>query len=190
MTFEFSSEKELFFSPLQFQHAIFTSFLSFTTEPPFLPSASILWQNSLVATPIAGIVSDWICGILFKEKERSDAWVTVAGVYLPCGNLGMDVYQQQLEELERVVLESKVLGSVVVMGDFNAHLEMLAGVRGQGGPNMQGVLLEGVMRKCGLYAASQSEGTSGLNYTYWSGEVQSTVDYILMCIYKQASMQG
>ena len=45
---------------------------------------------------------------------------------------------------------------------------------------MQGVLLEGVMRRCGLYAASQSEETSGPNYTYWSGEVQSTVDYILM----------
>ena len=53
-------------------------------------------------------------------------------------------------------------------------------MRGQGGPNIQGVLLEGVMRRCGLYAASQSEGTSGPNYTYWSGEVQSTVDYILM----------
>ena len=102
------------------------------------------------------------------------------GVYLPCGNLGMEVYQEQLEELERVVLESKVLDSVVVMGDFNAHLGILAGVRGQGGPNMQGVLLEGVMRRCGLYAASQSEETSGPNYTYWSGEVQSTVDYILM----------
>ena len=75
----------------------------------------------------------------------------------------MDVYQEQLEELERVVLESKVLGSVAVIGDFNAHLEILAGVRGQGGPNMQGVLLEGVMRRCGLYAALQSEGTSGPN---------------------------
>ena len=32
----------------------------------------------------------------------------------------MEVYQEQLEELEIVVLESKVLGSVVVMGDFNA----------------------------------------------------------------------
>ena len=39
----------------------------------------------------------------------------------------MDVYQEQLEELERVVLESKVLGSVAVMGDFNAHLGILAG---------------------------------------------------------------
>ena len=48
----------------------------------------------------------------------------------------MEVYQEQLEELEIVVLELKVLGSVVVMGDFTAHLGILAGVRGQGGPNM------------------------------------------------------
>ena len=83
----------------------------------------ILWHNSLVGTPITGIVSDWICGIRFKERERSDAWVTVVGVYLPCGNLGMDVYQEQLEELERVVLESKVLGSVPVMGTLMPTLE-------------------------------------------------------------------
>ena len=31
----------------------------------------MLWHNSLVATPIAGIASDWICGIRFKVRERS-----------------------------------------------------------------------------------------------------------------------
>ena len=45
---------------------------------------------------------------------------------------------------------------------------------------MQGVLLEEVMRRCELYAASLSEGTTGPNYTYWSGGVQTTVDYIFM----------
>ena len=90
----------------------------------------ILWHKSLDATPIEGKSSDRICGILFKESEGSDAWISVVGVYLPCVNMGMEFYRERLTELERVILESKVLGPVVVMGDFNAHLGTLTGVRG------------------------------------------------------------
>ena len=60
----------------------------------------------------------------------------------------MDVYQEQLEELERVVLELKVLGSVAVMGDFNAHLGILAGVRGHGGGSATGGSDEEVWSVC------------------------------------------
>ena len=42
---------------------------------------------------------------------------------MPCLNLGMEcMYQDQLVELERIVLELKALGPVIMMGDFNAHL--------------------------------------------------------------------
>ena len=36
--------------------------------------------------------------------------------------LGMKYYQDQLVELERIVLESKALGPVIVMGEFDNHL--------------------------------------------------------------------
>ena len=58
------------------------------------------------------------------------------------------------------------MGAVVVMGDFNAHLGALAGAQGQGDPNTQGVLLEEILKRCELYAVSQSEITSGPEYTY------------------------
>ena len=76
----------------------------------------ILWHKSLDATPIEGIRSDRICGIRFREREGSDTWVSVVGVYLPCVNMSLEFYREQLTELERVIVESKVLGPVVVMG--------------------------------------------------------------------------
>ena len=47
--------------------------------------------------------------------------MSVIGVYLPCLDRGVDCYKEQLLELERIVCESLLLGSVAVLGDFNAQ---------------------------------------------------------------------
>ena len=36
-------------------------------------------------------------------------------------DLGIDCYREHLVELERVVSECETLGSVVILGDFNAQ---------------------------------------------------------------------
>ena len=64
--------------------------------------------------------------------DGDSSLLTVIGVYLPCLNLGVDCYREHLTELERVVSESRLLGPVTVLGDFNAHLEA-------GRQNLQGV---------------------------------------------------
>ena len=46
--------------------------------------------------------------------------MSVIGVYLPCLNLGVDCYREHLTELKS---ESRLLGAVTVLGDFNAHLD-------------------------------------------------------------------
>ena len=61
-------------------------------------------------------------------------------------------YQDQLVELERIVLELKALGPVIVMGDFNAHLCPPVGVNSCN--TGQNVLLDELMRRCELYAVS------------------------------------
>ena len=50
----------------------------------------------------------------------------------------MERYSEHLIELERVISEHQHYGPVVIMGDFNAHLGTLGGVRE---PNQQGILL-------------------------------------------------
>lgn len=70
----------------------------------------------------------------------------------------------------------------VVVGDFNAHLGILGGARGVGDPNMQGVLLHEMMVRCDLFAVSLGSTASGMTHTYFSGEVRTTVDYVIMDI--------
>ena len=54
---------------------------------------------------------------------------------------GIETYQEHLAELERCISESSLLGGVMVLGDFNAHLGSLGGIRGCGDSNVQGVLV-------------------------------------------------
>lgn len=83
-------------------------------------------------------------------------------------------------ELELVISELKLLGPVVVGGDFNAHLGELGGPRECGGINVQGVLMHEMMARCSLSAVSLGDMASGLSHTYESGKVRTVVDYILM----------
>ena len=94
----------------------------------------------------------------------------------------MEYYQDQFVELERIVLESKTLGLMIVMGDFNAHLCPPVGVNScNTGPNVQGVPLDELMRRCDLYAVSQSEIVTGLGYTYMHAESRTIVDCVVGC---------
>ena len=97
----------------------------------------ILWHKSIGATPLGGISSDQICGIRFSVDDGDRSVLSIIGVYLPCLDQGLDCYKEHLVELERVVSEFELLGPVIVLGDFNAHLE---GYVGTGEPKVQGVL--------------------------------------------------
>lgn len=97
--------------------------------------------------------------------NQSLATMTVIGVYLPCLEQGIECYKQHLQELERVICESLLLGGVVVLGDFNAHLGVLGGERSVGSPNLQGILIEEGMAQYHLNAVSLGSLSSGSSYT-------------------------
>ena len=82
----------------------------------------LLWHKSVTATPISGITSDRICGIRCMVDDGENSLMSVIGVYLPCLDQGVDCYREHMKELERVISESRILGPVTVLGDFNAHL--------------------------------------------------------------------
>ena len=103
--------------------------------------------------------------------------MSVIGVYLPCLDQGVNCYRDHLIELEHVISDSQPMGPVVVLGDFNAHL---SGAKCAGEQNLQGVMLQEVLEWCELSAVSQGALSSGPDYTYYSGDVRTTIDYILM----------
>ena len=107
----------------------------------------ILWHKSIGATPVDGILSDRVCAVQFSIDDGPRSMVSVIGVYLPCLDQGLECYRQHLHKLERVISESSLLGCVMVLGDFNAHLGLLDGGRGRGDPNLQGVMVNEVMAR-------------------------------------------
>ena len=137
----------------------------------------ILWHKSISASPITDITSDRICGIRFSIDDGVSSVMSVVGVYLPCLDQGVDCYRDHLVELERVISDAQQMGSVCVLGDFNAHL---GGGRCDSEQNLQGVLLQELLGRCDLSAVSMGALASGPSYTYCSGVVTTTVDYILM----------
>ena len=48
--------------------------------------------------------------------------MSMIGVYRPCLNQGVDCYREHLQELERLISESWLLGPFTLLEDFNAHL--------------------------------------------------------------------
>ena len=90
-----------------------------------------MWKKDLDAVPISSISSDRICGLRIKLQRHATSEITVLGVYLPCSDMGMECYSEHLVELENLISESERLGPIVIIGDFNAHLGKLGGVRGQ-----------------------------------------------------------
>ena len=135
-----------------------------------------MWHQSIAATPISSINSDRVIGIRFSMDDGDRSVMTLTGVYLPCLDQGVDCYREHLVELERVISESELQGPVMVLGDFNAHL----GGEAVGEENLQGALLQEVLERCSLSAVSQGAMASGPGYTFCSGDVRTTVDYILM----------
>lgn len=124
--------------------------------------------------------SDCICSIrLTHHSSRST--LTVIGVYLPCQDLGTDLYRSCLIDLEQLVYESKQLGPTTILGDFNTHLGCLGGPKGSGNPNSQGILLQRHnIVESDLFVASLSEMAYGPSHTYQSGDTRITIDYIML----------
>ena len=69
---------------------------------------------------------------------------------------------------------------MIVLGDFNAHLGRLGGIRGRGETNVQGVLVNDMLTRCHLNAVSLGCAATGQHHTYMcvSDSKESIVDYI------------
>ena len=139
---------------------------------------SILWHKSIGAVPVDGIKSDCLCAVRFSINVGVPSIMTVIGVYLPCSDQSLDCYKNHLIELGNILNESLALGQVMVLGDFNAHLGALGGLRGRGVANAQGLLISELMSRYSLIAVSLGSLATGPQYTYVSGNVCSTVDYV------------
>ena len=103
-------------------------------------------KKSLDETQICDIQSDRVCGIRVRKSSDDDTWISILGVYLPCLDLGIDLYCDCLVELETIVSESECFSPVIIAGDLNAHLGSMWGLRAKCNPNLLGTLLGDLLK--------------------------------------------
>ena len=135
----------------------------------------IAWKKHLVATPALGVKSDKICAI---TVETTMAPILIIGVYLPTSDTSTDIYQDYLSDMENLI-NNHPQGPVVIAGDFNAHVGPTGGPRCQEQQNVHGRLLSDLVDHNDLFFTSLSECTKGHCYTFFSGDVRTTTDYII-----------
>ena len=133
---------------------------------------AILWKKGLTVERLSCNDNGRICVI--KVQLENEIYLSIIGVYLPSDGYTKD-YQSCLQDLEEVLSSLSPSQPAMVVGDFNAHLADGRGTEA----NAQGVALGNFINKYSLYVASLDKETSGPRYTYCSGEVRTTVDYML-----------
>ena len=90
-----------------------------------------------------------------------------------------NTYEEYLLQLEKVTAVLQSDGSVLVLGNFNAHLRSLGGTRGSGDINAHGQLFMDLTCRINLYTVALSYSVAGPTYTYFSGNHGTTVDCLL-----------
>ena len=83
---------------------------------------AIMWHRSLnsCVTPL-DIDSDRICGIQYKLS--ANMYIYVLQVYVPCSSHSIFIYWDFIDYLQTIISMYSQHGVVIVMGDFNAHLQ-------------------------------------------------------------------
>lgn len=97
-----------------------------------------IWRKNLAVIPVQ-TNSEGIFAVQFQLHSLES--LSVIGVYLPPTDSPLNIYHEHLTELEGLVSSLIHKGSVLIMGDFNAHLGSLGGPRGRWVTNPQGTLL-------------------------------------------------
>ena len=80
-----------------------------------------------MASPVNSISSDRFCAIqlpLTQHVATESCLLTIICVYLPSSDHSLDEFSNYLSELECAIGTLKSSGPVMLVGDFNAHLQI------------------------------------------------------------------
>lgn len=106
------------------------------------------------------------------------------GVYLPSSNSSLSSYRECLETLEDVINQFIHFGTVIIAGDFNAHIGNHSGPKCLPKKvNCRGKDLTAMMSRLDLVSLNSQEFVSGPSATYYSndGNIMSTLDHFFLC---------
>ncbi|MES9884072.1 MAG: reverse transcriptase family protein [Sedimenticola sp.] len=125
------SEHWLFEYNIHFMNGINSNYISIAKSDSDLSTPScrrigkggvgLLWKRQYDAciTPI-DIDDDRIIGIQFEVSKS--VYMYIFQIYLPCSNHPISTYRDYLDSIHALVCMYKERGVVIMMGDYNAHL--------------------------------------------------------------------
>lgn len=148
-------------------HGQSDSRLSSRAERRGLGGIAMIWRRNLDVSVVHATTSDRICSIRLAEKG-SGSTLTVIGVYLPCQDLGIDLYHSCLTNLEQLIRQ---LGPTVVTCTFGQPRRSQREWKSK----PTGFLFHQLVTRSDLYIATLADNASGPSYTYTSGETKTTI---------------
>ena len=139
---------------------------------------ALLWKKKLnqSISPLC-IESDKIVGIQLQLSR--DTFVYILQVYLPCSNHRIEQFREHIEQLFNLISMLSQLGSVILMGNFNAHLNGSRYIRQI---DRRGQDLYDLMSQVGMFNVTTSslcEGTS-TSYVSYDKRHESLIDHVLI----------
>ena len=139
---------------------------------------AILWHKSLDhhVTPL-DITSDRICGIQYRLNQHLHFYILQ--VYAPSSNHPVQVYRDFIDHLHAIISMYCHYGLVILMGDFNAHLQ---GKRFIKSTDDRGKCLLDLMNYYNLVSLNTLSLCSGATSSFVSYDniYESLIDHVLL----------
>ena len=139
---------------------------------------AILWHKSLDhhVTPL-DITSDRICGIHYRLNQHLNFYILQ--VYAPSSNHSVQVYWDFIDHLHAIISMYCHYGLVILMGDFNAHLQWKRFIKST---DDRGKCLLDLMNYYNLVSLNTLSLCSGATSSFVSYDniYESLIDHVLL----------
>ena len=143
---------------------------------------AFFWRKSLNASfeVLEEMGNDRIA--VLNVKVRNSPELFIIGVYLPCTSESMVIYKRYVEQLENIIYQLHARGTLIIMGDFNAHIGNLGGPRCFGEINSRGLAIRDMIESFELQSINSLNICEGPIETYYTnnGLTKTTVDHIFI----------
>ncbi|KAI8517105.1 hypothetical protein Bbelb_056860 [Branchiostoma belcheri] len=142
---------------------------------------ALLWRKSLdYAVHKLDEGNDRVMGIRIRLENGQKLFIF--SVYLPHAGEPVEEYRQHMDILRDLQKKYENEGTVIFMGDFNAHIGELGGPRGKGPPSKNGEELTEILEELELISLNLCHLCTGPTETFETknSDHKSTIDHIMI----------
>ena len=142
----------------------------------------MLWRKSLDAsiTKLEDLGNDRI--IVVQVRTADEHSIFIVGVYFPSSNAAIHMYRECMDILEDIIHQLHHKGTLVILGDFNAHIGDFGGPRSFDSINEKGKELIELMQRTNFKSVNSQLFCTGPIETFYGQEglITTTIDHIFM----------